>query len=78
MGPARRGGAPGDQWLLTLLVSHGGGVDAADRWADKMDPGEVPPVGTEVGLPVRLAAFLVRGRPVARLEWGAESAAEPF
>jgi hypothetical protein len=43
-----------------------------------MDPGEVPPVGTEVGLPVRLAAFLVRGRPVARLEWGAESAAEPF
>ena len=68
----------GDKWLLTLVVGCGPAVHAADRWADKMDPGDVPAVGTEVDLRVRLAAFSVRRRAVARLEWGPEPGAEPF
>ena len=68
----------GDKWLITLVVGCGSTVVAADRWADTMDPGDVPAVGTLLDMRVRLTAFSVRGRPVARLEWGPEPGAEPF
>jgi hypothetical protein len=68
----------GDKWLITLVVGSGASVHAADRWSDVIDPGDVPAVAAEVDLRVRVSAFSVRGRPVARLEWGAEPGAESF
>jgi hypothetical protein len=52
---------------LSILASHG--IFEVQRWAEEAMPKELPVVGQQVELPVRISAYLQSGVPKVRLVW---------
>ena len=52
---------------LAILARHG--VYEVQRWAEEAMPKELPVVGQQVELPVRMSAYLQSGVPKVRLVW---------
>src|SRR5262249_15343930 len=61
---------------LSLLSSQG--IVVVERWSDEAMPKDLPVVGQQVELPVRVSAYLHGTVPQVRMVWGDDRAASAF
>jgi hypothetical protein len=57
------------RFIITLSILGSQGLFAVERWAEEPTPADLPVVGQEVELPVRISAYLQAGVPKVRLAW---------
>ena len=67
MFPAREGKPA--RVLILLAISTGGQTETVEHWGE-LAPSDVPAVGSEVNLPVRVRCYSGRNMAQYRLVWG--------
>jgi hypothetical protein len=69
----------GSRYVITLTLLGGGQMHNVDRWCDTAQPNDLPAIGEEVLLPVKLRHFTTKsGQSMSRLEFGPGSDGEDF
>jgi hypothetical protein len=57
------------RYNISVAVLAGAGVFVIQRWSDEALPADLPVVGQDVEIPVRLGAYVQGGVPKVRVEW---------
>jgi hypothetical protein len=66
------------RFMISLSILAQQGVFVVQRWADEALPKDIPVVGQDVQLPVRIDAYLQAGVPKVRLVWADGGSTETF
>jgi hypothetical protein len=66
------------RFLISLSILARQGVFVVQRWTDEAMPKDLPVVGQEVHIPVRIDAYLQAGVPKVRLVWADAEGAATF
>ena len=65
-------------FLISLSILAAQGMFIVDRWSDEALPADLPVVGQQVRLPIRITPYVQAGVPKIRLVWTASDATETF
>jgi hypothetical protein len=57
------------RFLITMAILAKMGLFQIERWSETSLPEDIPVVGQEVSIPVKIGAYLINGQPRVRLEW---------
>ena len=66
------------RFMISLSVLAQQGIFVVQRWADEAMPKDLPVVGQQVQLPVRIDAYVQAGVPKVRLVWAGNETAASF
>ena len=66
------------RFLIELSVLGGGGVFVVQRWSDLAVPPDLPVVGADVELPIRVGSYMQSGVPKIRMVWATSDQSGAF